>query len=97
MVLMNTSLEFGYNTEIISTIGGNSDIKDNFLWLKIELDREEDGRWIADIDHLPGVMVYGDTLGDAVEKVKALAENVIKEMQKQGEFREGLIIGYVIK
>lgn len=96
MVLANTSLEFGYNTDIISTIGDNLDIKDNFLCLKIELDREDNGKWIADIDYLPGVMVYGDTLSDAVDKVKELAENVIKDLQKQGKFGKGLIIGYVI-
>lgn len=41
--------------------------------LTIEYDREEDGRWIADIPELPGVLVYGDTKEEANIKVKALA------------------------
>jgi predicted RNase H-like HicB family nuclease len=40
---------------------------------KIELEREADGRWIAEIASLPGVMVYGKTIAEAVAKVKALA------------------------
>ncbi len=43
------------------------------LKFKIELDREEDGRWIAEIAALPGVMAYGKSKQEAVAKVKALA------------------------
>lgn len=39
----------------------------------IELDREEDGRWIADIPSLPGVMTYGATREKAIADIKALA------------------------
>ncbi len=35
--------------------------------LQIDVDREEDGRWIADIPELPGVMVYGRDRQDAIE------------------------------
>jgi predicted RNase H-like HicB family nuclease len=45
--------------------------------LTIELDREEDGRWIADIPDLPGVIVYGDAKADALAKVQALALRVL--------------------
>lgn len=45
--------------------------------LTIELDREEDGRWIADVPDLPGVMVYGDAKQDALAKVQALALRVL--------------------
>ncbi|MGH7968653.1 MAG: type II toxin-antitoxin system HicB family antitoxin [Limisphaerales bacterium] len=41
--------------------------------LKIETDREADGRWIAEIPNLPGVMAYGKTKSEAVAKVQALA------------------------
>ncbi len=44
---------------------------------QIELDREEDGRWIADIAALPGVMAYGKTKQEAVAKVRALALRVL--------------------
>jgi predicted RNase H-like HicB family nuclease len=49
------------------------------MTLKIELDREEDGRWIALIRKLPGVMVYGATKREAVSRVQALALQAIAE------------------
>jgi predicted RNase H-like HicB family nuclease len=45
--------------------------------LAIELEREDDGRWIAEIDALNGVLVYGETREDAIRKVKDLASCVI--------------------
>ena len=45
--------------------------------MRIEIDQEEDGRWIADVPELPGVMVYGPSREEAVAKVKALALRVI--------------------
>jgi predicted RNase H-like HicB family nuclease len=45
----------------------------------IELDREEDGRWIAEIPSLPGVIVYGETRSEAVQKVRSLALRVLAE------------------
>ncbi|HTS67778.1 MAG TPA: type II toxin-antitoxin system HicB family antitoxin [Terriglobia bacterium] len=44
---------------------------------QIELDREEDGRWIAEITSLPGALVYGKSRQEAVAKVKALALRVL--------------------
>ncbi len=41
--------------------------------MRIELERENDGRWIAEIPELPGVMVYAATLEQAISKMKALA------------------------
>ena len=53
---------------------------------QIELDREEDGRWIAEIDSLPGVMAYGRTKSEAVAKVKALALRVLADqVEKEKE------------
>ncbi len=43
---------------------------------QIQLDREEDGRWIAEIASLPGVMAYGKTKQEAVAKAKAFALRV---------------------
>ena len=51
----------------------------------IETERETDGRWIAEVMELPGVMVYGVTVEDAVARVRALAERVIAE---RVEYRE---------
>ncbi|MBI5386606.1 MAG: type II toxin-antitoxin system HicB family antitoxin [Verrucomicrobia bacterium] len=53
--------------------------------LKIEIDREEDGRWIAEVPDLPGVMVYGQTRAEAVAKVEALALRVIADRIEHGE------------
>ncbi len=41
--------------------------------MRIELEMEDDGRWIAEIPELPGFMVYGATREQAISKVKALA------------------------
>ncbi|MDP2965233.1 MAG: DUF1902 domain-containing protein [Pelolinea sp.] len=68
----------------------------NYFPLTIELDREEDGRWIADISDLPGVMVYGNTTDDAIEKIKDLANKVIQEQQELGERPKDLLISFVI-
>lgn len=53
--------------------------------LQIELDREEDGRWIAEISDLPGVLVYGEKREDAIAKAKALALRVIADRLEHGE------------
>ncbi len=45
----------------------------------VEVDRETDGRWIAEIPDLPGVMVYGSTREEALSRVKALALSVIAD------------------
>ncbi len=46
---------------------------------KVEVERETDGRWIAEIRALPGVMVYGKTRADAVRSVYALALRVLAD------------------
>jgi predicted RNase H-like HicB family nuclease len=53
--------------------------------LKVEFDREVDGRWIADIPALPGVMVYGRTRRQALTAVEALALRVIADRLEHGE------------
>ena len=53
--------------------------------LTIEFDREHDGRWIAEIPELPGVMVYGDTAEDAKAKVEVLALRVLADRLEHGE------------
>ncbi|MBW4474108.1 MAG: type II toxin-antitoxin system HicB family antitoxin [Stenomitos rutilans HA7619-LM2] len=53
--------------------------------LTIELEQEEDGRWIAEILNLPGVLAYGHTQEDAVARVKALAFRVLAEQIENGE------------
>jgi predicted RNase H-like HicB family nuclease len=50
---------------------------------KIELEQEEDGRWIAEIPSLPGVMVYGATRDEALHKVMALAFRVLADQAEE--------------
>ena len=45
----------------------------------IEFEQEEDGRWIAEIPEIPGVLAYGVTPLQAGEKAKALALRVLAE------------------
>lgn len=47
--------------------------------MRIEIEREDDGRWIAEIPDLPGVMVYGSSRSEAISKVKALALRVLAD------------------
>jgi predicted RNase H-like HicB family nuclease len=53
--------------------------------MKIEIDREEDGRWIAEIPDLPGVMVYGASRDEAISKAEALALRVLADRFDHGE------------
>ena len=52
---------------------------------QIEIEREEDGRWIAEVPDLPGVMVYGPDRATAVARVQALALRVLAERLEHGE------------
>ena len=51
----------------------------------VEIDQEEDGRWIADIPELPGVMTYGATRQEAITQAQALALRVLAERIEHGE------------
>ncbi len=51
----------------------------------IELEREEDGRWIGDVPALPGVMAYGQTREEALAAVQALALRVLADRLEHGE------------
>ena len=53
--------------------------------LSIEVDREEDGRWIAEVPQLPGVMCYGQTRDEAIARAKALALRVFADRLEHGE------------
>jgi predicted RNase H-like HicB family nuclease len=53
--------------------------------LSIELDREDDGRWIAEALELPGVMAYGETREEAISNTERLAIEVIADRIKHGE------------
>lgn len=55
------------------------------MTLSIEIEQETDGRWLAEVATLPGVVTYGLTRTDAVAKVQALALRVLADRLEHGE------------
>jgi predicted RNase H-like HicB family nuclease len=53
--------------------------------LNVDIEQEEDGRWIAEVIDLPGVMAYGPTPDAARAKVQALALRVVADRLEHGE------------
>lgn len=53
--------------------------------MTIELEQETDGRWLAEVLELPGVLCYADTRDAAVAQAQALALRVIAERLEHGE------------
>ena len=50
---------------------------------RIETEEEVDGRWIAEIQELPGVMMYGKTREEAMARVQALGLRILTEMMEE--------------
>jgi len=64
--------------------------------LVIELEQETDGRWIAEIPALPGVMAYGSTQSEAAQEVKALASRVLIDQENScGAYPTARVIPFV--
>ena len=55
------------------------------MTFKIELEQEDDGRWLAEVLELPGAMAYGDTPEEARSKIQALALRVVADRLEHGE------------
>lgn len=53
--------------------------------LTVECERENDGRWVAEVPELPGVLTYGDSADQAVAKAQVLALRVLAERLEHGE------------
>ena len=53
--------------------------------LRVEIEQESDGRWLAEVPDLPGTMVYGVTSQDAFARVQALSFRVLAERLENGE------------
>lgn len=53
--------------------------------LTIEVDQEEDGRWLAEVPELPGVLTYGFTKQEAIDKAQALSLRVLADRLEHGE------------
>lgn len=52
---------------------------------KVEIEREDDGRWIAEVMELPGVVAYGPTRDEALQNVEVLALRVLADRVEHGE------------
>jgi predicted RNase H-like HicB family nuclease len=55
------------------------------MTFRVDVEEETDGRWIAEIVELSGVLAYGATRDDAVSKVQALALRVVADRLDHGE------------
>lgn len=53
--------------------------------LSIEVEREDDGRWLAEVPQLPGVLCYGQTREEAILRSKALALRALADRLEHGE------------
>lgn len=60
----------------------------------VEIDKEADGRWIAEVLELAGVLAYGETQDEAVAKVQALALRVVADRLEHGEAQATLSIRF---
>ncbi|MFM7393849.1 MAG: type II toxin-antitoxin system HicB family antitoxin [Cyanobium sp.] len=72
---MPSGLGYCYN-------GINRELIMNFT---LENEQEIDGRWIAEVPQLPGVLAYGSTSADAMAKAEVLALRVIADRLENGE------------
>jgi predicted RNase H-like HicB family nuclease len=61
------------------------------ITFRVEVEREDDGRWLAEVVDLPGVLAYGDTQQTALARVQALALRVIAERLEHGETAPDLL------
>lgn len=60
----------------------------NFI---VELEQEEDGRWIAEVVEIPGAMAYGKTQEEAMARAEALALRVVADRLEHGEIAGDLV------
>ena len=58
---------------------------------RIEVEQEDDGRWIAEVTGLPGVVAYGITQEEAEHKVQGLARRVMADRLENGEAPADLV------
>ncbi|WP_411872155.1 type II toxin-antitoxin system HicB family antitoxin [Vulcanococcus limneticus] len=72
---MRSNLGSGYN-------GISWAVNMNFT---LECEQEIDGRWIAEVPELPGVLAYGSSSADAMAKAEVLALRVIADRLENGE------------
>ncbi|QTA92734.1 type II toxin-antitoxin system HicB family antitoxin [Desulfonema magnum] len=59
----------------------------NFI---IEIEKEDDGRWICEIPEIPGAMAYGRTRNEAISKTQSLALRILADRIEHGENVPGI-------
>ncbi|HWE39691.1 MAG TPA: type II toxin-antitoxin system HicB family antitoxin [Isosphaeraceae bacterium] len=55
------------------------------MQFQVEIEREADGRWIAEVPELPGVLAYGQTRQEAIERAQSLSLRVLADRIEHGE------------
>lgn len=55
--------------------------------LTLEVEQEDDGRWLTEVPELPGVLTYGQTRQEAIDRVQALSSRVLADRLEHGEPR----------
>jgi predicted RNase H-like HicB family nuclease len=58
---------------------------------RVDVEKEHDGRWLAEVPELPGVLAYGESASEAQAKVQALALRVVADRLEHGEAGPELI------
>jgi predicted RNase H-like HicB family nuclease len=58
--------------------------------MRIEVEQESDGRWVAEVRDLPGAMCYGSTRAEAIAKVESLVLRILADRIEHGEQTPGL-------
>jgi predicted RNase H-like HicB family nuclease len=61
------------------------------MYLTVEIDREDDGRWLAEVPDLPGVLAYGASRDEAMARAEALALRVLADRLEHGEAGPDLV------
>ena len=64
---------------------------EGFVHLTVEVEREDDGRWLAEVRDLPGVLAYGATRDEAVARAEALALRVLADRLEHAEAGPDLV------
>ena len=64
--------------------------------LKIEIEQEDDGRWIAEVPELPGVMTYGKTREEAITHVEAMALRAMADRLENAEAVPAVVEAFLV-
>ena len=69
----------------VDEIGGGIGSYNPPMPFKVEIEQEDDGRWIAEVPDLPGVMVYAQSRDEAIARVQVLSLRVLADRLENGE------------